>query len=102
MQSNKGNGVNVLTASHVLDDNFAAIVSAQNSLAGITADDGSSVSFGQTIPVTGVQTSVLGNNPDVRLTFASRLTFISNDVFGSVTCDATSLIRGPGGFTCPR
>ena len=100
--SNKGNGVNALTGSRVLDDNYAAIQSTANALAGLSADDGGSVAFGQTISVTGVQTLVSGNNPDVRLSFGSRLTYISNDSFGGVTCDATSLIRGPGAGACPH
>jgi len=58
----------------VLDDNFAAILAQQNGLAGITADDGSSVSFGQTIPVSSVTSFIVSNNPDVRLTFGSHLT----------------------------
>ena len=51
IQSNQGNGIELLTGSRVLDDNFAAVFVQQNLLAGIAADDGSSVSFGQTIPV---------------------------------------------------
>jgi len=102
VQSNVGNGIDLLTGSRVLDDNFAAILAQQNGLAGITADDGSSVSFGQTIPVSSVTSFIVSNNPDVRLTFGSHLTSSSNDAFGTVTCDATSLIRGPGALTCPR
>ncbi len=98
-QSNKGSGVNLLTSSHLLDDNYAAIVSSQNTGAGLAADDGSSVSFGKTISVDpSVKTSI----SDVRLSFGSRLTYIGNDAFGSVTCDATVLIRGTGGFNCPK
>jgi hypothetical protein len=99
VQSNQANGINVLTSSHVLDDNFAAIASGANIMAGMAADDGSSVTFGQTIPVPGVQTVVAQNNPDVRLAFGSRLTYIANDNFGRATCDGTALIRGPGTVT---
>jgi len=103
VQSNVGDGLNVLSASQVLDDNFAAIVDQQNGVAGISADDGSSVSFGQTIPVSGGLTSfIAGNNPDIRLTFGSRFTHLGNDAFASVSCDATALIRGPGSITCPH
>jgi hypothetical protein len=103
VQNNQTNGINVLTGSKVLDDNFAEISAQQNSRAGINVDDGSSVSFGQTIPVpSGVISTVFGNSPDVQLTFGAHLTYISNDAFGSVACDATALIRGPGSFTCPR
>lgn len=96
------NGINVLTGSHVLDDNFAAITSQSNLAAGIAVDDGGSVSFGQTIPVSGVSSTITGNNPDVLLTFGTRFTSISNDTIGTIQCDATVLIRGTSGITCPH
>ena len=99
---NQGSGVNLLTASEILVDNFAEIVSTGNTQAGLSQDDGSSVSFGQTIPVSGVQTTITGNNPDLLLSFAARLTLLSNDTFGTVHCDATVLTRGPGAPTCPQ
>jgi hypothetical protein len=103
VMNNQSNGINVLTGSKVLDDNYAAIFDQQNLKAGIAADDGSSVSFGQTIPVNGLTTIIFGNNPDVQLTFGSRFTYISNDAIGVVGCDATVLIRGPNpAFTCPK
>jgi hypothetical protein len=68
----------------------------------MNADDGSSFSFGQTIPVTGVNTILSGNTPDVQLTFGSRFTYAPNVGFISITCDATALIRGPRSLTCPR
>jgi hypothetical protein len=102
VQNNLGNGINVLTGSHVLDDNFAAVFAQQNGLAGIAADDGSSVSFGQTIPVANLASFIFGNNPDIRLSFGSHFTYLSNDGFAGLTCDATSLVRGPLNYTCPR
>lgn len=101
VQQNQMNGINVLTGSKVLDDNYAEIVAQQNTLAGIAEDDGSSVSFGQTIPVSNVSSVITMNGKDVVLTFGSRLTLIANDTLGSVTCDATSQIRGSG-ITCPK
>ncbi len=103
VQTNQANGINVLTGSEVLDDNYAAIFAQQNLMAGIAIDNGSSVTFGQTIPVTGGLASfIVTNNPDVRVTFGARLTYLSNDSFISLNCDATALVRGPGNFTCPR
>lgn len=103
VQQNGNNGVNVLTGSHVLDDNYAAINAQQNSGAGIVADDGSAVSFGQTISVSGVSSSITGNHPDVLLTFASRFTYLANDNIGTLSCDATALVRGTNpNFTCPK
>ncbi len=102
VQQNQTNGINVLTGSKVLDDNFAVIIAQQNTIAGIAADDGSSVSFGQTIPVSGVASTITLNGTDIQLTFGSRFTSIANDSFGTVKCDATVLIRGTSGITCPR
>ena len=102
LQGNLGNGVDLLTGSRMMDDNFAQVVIQQNGLAGIAADDGSSVSFGQTIPVSTVTSFITQNNPDIRLTFGSRLTYLNNDAFLVLNCDATTLVRGPGNFTCPR
>jgi hypothetical protein len=101
-QGNAGNGMNVLTNSEVLVDNFAAFQIASNALAGVSLDDGSSLSFGQTIPVSGVQSSITGNHPDLALSFASRLTTIANDTIGTVNCDATVLVRGTPPVTCPH
>jgi hypothetical protein len=103
VQANQTNGINVLTGSEVLDDNYAVIIAQQNSMAGIAIDNGSSVTFGQTIPVTsGLSSFIATNNPDIRVTFGSRLTYLSNDNFIVLTCDATALLRGPGNNTCPR
>ena len=101
-QGNAGNGLNLLTNSEVLVDNYAAFQISANTLAGVSLDDGSSLSFGQTIPVSGVQSSIIGNHPDLRFTFASRLTTIANDTIGTVTCDATVLVRGSLPITCPH
>jgi len=102
VEENQSNGINVLTGSRVLDDNYAAIFAQQNSVAGIAVDDGGSVSFGQTIPVSGVNSIIAMNGRDIQLTFGSRFTYIANDSFISVTCDATVLVRGPSAITCPR
>jgi hypothetical protein len=99
---NLGNGISVLTGSKILDDNYAAIFDQQNTGFGILADDGSSVSFGQTIAVTGVQTVITGNLRDVQLTFGSRFTYEANDALGTISCDATVILRGPSPVTCPR
>jgi hypothetical protein len=97
---NRGDGINELTNSEILVDNVAAIHVTGNVSAGISLDDGSSLSFGQTIPASGVQSNVTGNHPDLSLSFASRITTIANDTIGKVVCDRTSLARGP--VTCPR
>ena len=74
---------------------FAAIRAVSNQRAGVAADNGSSLTFGQTVPVTGVQTTVALNHPDLRFTFGGRLTTLANDLFSTTSCDATVLVRGP-------
>jgi hypothetical protein len=68
----------------------------------VALDDGSWLSFTQMIPVSGVQTNITGNHPDLLLTFGSRLSLLSNDTIGTVHCDATVLTRGPIAPTCPQ
>lgn len=99
-QGNQGDGINELTNSKILVDNVAALQVTGNTSAGLSLDDGSSVAFGQTIPVSGVQSNVTGNHPDLSLSFASRVTTINNVTITKVVCDRTSLARGP--ITCPR
>ena len=101
-QANQGAGINVQTNSGILVSNFAALQDTGNAAAGVALDDGSSLSFTQTIPVTGVQTTITGNHKDLQLTFGSRLTVVSNDTFGTAACDATMLTRGPNAPTCPQ
>lgn len=99
-QGNQGDGINELTNSEILVDNVAAVQVTGNVSVGVSLDDGSSLSFGQTIPVSGVQSTVTGNHPDLSLTFASRITTIANDTITKVICDRTALARGP--IACPR
>ncbi len=95
-------GIDLLTGSRILVDNYAALLSSSNQQVGIALDDGSSLAFGQTVPVSGVSTSVAGNPVDVQLTFGSRLTTLGNDTFGTVHCDASGLVRGAAAVSCPR
>jgi len=99
---NQGVGVNLQTNSGILVSNYAAIQSTSNAQAGVAGDDGSSLSFTQTIQVMGVQTNITGNNPDLLLTFGSRLSLLANDAYGTAHCDATVLARGPNAPLCPQ
>jgi hypothetical protein len=101
-QGNAANGINMLTNSAIFDVNYAALQITGNANAGIALDDGSSINFAQNVPVSGVNTTITGNHPDLVLTFASRLTTIANDTVGTVSCDATALVRGPLAITCPH
>jgi hypothetical protein len=100
-QNNQGTGMNLQTGSDVLVSNFAELTIHGNQQAGIALDDGSHISFTQTIPVTGVTTTITGNSPDATLTFAARASTLPNVTIGTVTCDATVLVRGPFPVTCP-
>lgn len=101
-QGNQANGVNLLANSAIFDTNYAAMQVSGNTGPGIALDDGSSINFAQTVPVSGVQTNVTGNHPDLQATFASRATTLPNDTVGTVSCDATSLYRGTPSITCPH
>jgi hypothetical protein len=100
-QGNQNDGINELTNSEILVDNYAAVQVMGNTHAGLSLDDGSSLTFGQSFPPvpSDVQSKVTGNHPDLSLTFASRITTIANDTIGTVNCDKTVLARGP--VTCP-
>jgi len=101
-QGNQANGINLLNNSAIFDVNYAALQVSGNAGAGILLDDGSTFSFGQNVPVTGVQSYITGNHPDAALSFASRLTTLPNDTLNTVGCDASSLVRGPLAVTCPH
>jgi hypothetical protein len=92
LYNNAGNGLSLLTNSRLNMFDQAKVLSHNNTGDGIQVDDGSNMNLlGSTIQ----------NNPkDVVLTFGSRGDFSGNTI-GSLTCDATSLIRGDTGKTCP-
>ncbi|HEY0795397.1 MAG TPA: hypothetical protein VGD64_06420, partial [Acidisarcina sp.] len=100
-RGNQGDGVNLLTGSEMLVDNYASLLSTGNAKTGLALDDGSSISFGQTIPVSGVQSKIAGNLIDTTLYFGSRLTALPNDTFGTFACDKTVLVRGTNAILCP-
>lgn len=101
-QNNKGVGINLQTNSGILVSNYAALQATGNTSVGVSLDDGSSLTFTQTIPVNGVQTTITGNGKDLIASFGSRLTLLANDTFGTASCDATVLTRGPNAPTCPH
>jgi hypothetical protein len=87
---NSGAGIALQTASGaILSD-----VSASNNDTGLSGDDGVSIT---------VRSSTLTANTskDVRLTFGARAD-IQTTVIGTYSCDATVLVRGTSGLTCPH
>lgn len=59
----------------------------------MAADNAPPLTFGQTVPVIGVQTTVLGNHPDLKLTFGACLSTLGNSFF-LLLCDTAVLVRG--------
>lgn len=87
---NSGAGIALQTASGaILSD-----VSASNNDTGLSGDDGVDITL---------RTSTLTGNTvkDFRLTFGARAD-IQTTVIGTYTCDATVLVRGSSGITCPH
>jgi hypothetical protein len=92
-QENGINGVSVLTGSNLTVIHQAAINSTANTQAGIAVDNGSSLTL--------VQSNLSGNKTDIVLTFGSRAD-ITTSVLSTFKCDATVLLRGDTGKTCPQ
>ena len=92
--SNNGmNGVSVLTGSNLTVIHQASVNSTRNMLDGIAADNGSAVTL--------VGSNISGNANDIVLSFGSRGD-ITTSTIGTLTCDASVLLRGDTGRTCPR
>jgi hypothetical protein len=90
---NGANGISVLTGSNLTVIHQAAISSTGNAGTGIAVDDGSGLTL--------IQSTVTGNAKDVSITFGSRGD-ITGTAVGTLTCDATVLLRGDTGIKCPK
>lgn len=91
-ENNGQNGISVLTGSNLTVIHQALIMSSANSMNGIQADNGSAITL--------ILSTVTGNTgKDVALSFGSRAD-ITTSAIGTLSCDATVLLRG--GLTCPR
>ena len=92
--NNTGNGVRVQSGSTITLVNQARIISTQNGRTGFLADNG--------VGATLVNSTITGNTVrDIQLTFGTRAD-LQTLTFGSYTCDATVLVRGTSGITCPH
>jgi hypothetical protein len=95
-ERNGAHGIELSSGSVLTVNNYARLQLTDNKAAGLTLDDGSSVAFTQSIPVSDITTEISGNSPDVRLSFGSRLSSLDNVVLsGTAECDKTVLTRGP-------
>ena len=93
LHNNAGNGISLQNNSQLHMFDQAKILANNNTGFGIQADNGSSMTL--------LNSVIQSNRSDVNLTFASRGEFTANTI-GTLTCDATSLIRGDTGLTCPH
>jgi hypothetical protein len=94
VHNNTGSGVRVLSGSTLTLTNQAKVLSTQNAKTGLVADNG--------VGVTLVNSTITGNAvKDIQLTFGARAD-LQTLVFGTYTCDATVLVRGTSGITCPH
>jgi len=74
--------------------NQAKVISTQNANLGLVADNGAGLTL--------VNSTLTGNAAsDLQLTFGTRAD-VRTTTFGSYTCDATVLVRGTSGVTCPH
>jgi hypothetical protein len=91
--NNRMAGVRVLGNSEFHMHNQVALLCQNNLLGGMVIDNGSAT--------TVIKAQITGNiGNDVDLTFGSRGD-LSLSTIGKISCDATSLIRGDTGVTCP-
>jgi Periplasmic copper-binding protein (NosD) len=91
---NRGNGVKLRSSSTLTLSNQAQLNSTQNGAIGLVADDG--------VGATLVNSAITGNTgKDIQLTFGSRVD-LQTLTFGSYSCDATVLVRGTSGISCPH
>ena len=94
VRNNSRTGIRVTTDAVLTLVNQARVISTQNGTTGFIADNGAGVTL--------VNSTITGNMAgDIQLTFGVRAD-LRTLVFGSYTCDATVLVRGTGGISCPQ
>jgi hypothetical protein len=92
--NNTGTGVRVSSGSTLTVVNQARVLGTQNGKVGLLADGG--------VGLTLVNSTLTGNSvKDLQLTFGTHAD-VSTTALGTFTCDATVLVRGSNGMTCPH
>ena len=82
------------TGSRLTLSNQAKVISTQNGGKGLVADNG--------VGLTLVNSTLTGNKVQgIQLTFGTRAD-LNTLTFGTYSCDATVLVRGASGITCPH
>jgi hypothetical protein len=93
-RNNTRTGVRVLSDARLTLVNQARLTSTVNGTVGFTADNGAGVTL--------VNSTVTGNTvADIQMSFGTRAD-LRTMAFGNATCDATVLVRGTSGITCPQ
>lgn len=91
--NNVKNGIRVQSGSTLTLSNQAKVISTQNAV-GLLADNG--------VGLTLVNSSLTGNpTKDLQMTFGTRAD-LSTLTLGTYSCDATVLVRGASGVSCPH
>jgi parallel beta helix pectate lyase-like protein len=94
IHDNTGSGLRVLNGSTLTLSNQAELTSRDNGQVGLSADNG--------VGVTLVNTTLTDNTVrDLQLTFGARADLQTTTV-GTYACDATVLVRGTSGISCPH
>jgi hypothetical protein len=91
--NNARSGVRVLTGSTLTLVNQARVIGNQNATVGLGADNGAGLTL--------VNSTLTDNGVDLQLTFGTRAD-VRTTTFATYTCDATVLVRGGSGITCPH
>ena len=99
-KNNGANGVSILTGSNLTVIHQAALNSLGNAGDGIYVDNGSGLTLIQST-VTGNGTAG-GDAKDMVLRFGSRADITTQSAVGTLSCDASVLLRDDLGLTCPR
>jgi hypothetical protein len=90
---NTGSGISVQSGSTLTLSNQAQLKSNNNAQMGLVADNG--------VGVTLVNSIITDNRgQDIQLTFGARAD-LQTLTYKTYTCDATVLVRGSSGITCP-
>ncbi len=93
VENNRRHGLSAFQESRIDLSVDSEITSRSNLDAGVFVDNGSSARI--------INSMLLDNGRDLVLSFGSRADLTNNNI-GSITCDATVLVRGDSGLTCPQ
>ncbi len=94
VEDNRRHGLSAFQESRIDLSGDSEITSRNNFESGVLVDNGSSARI--------INSTLLDNGLDLVLSFGSRADLETNQLIGSVSCDASVLVRGDSGLTCPQ